>query len=175
MRLASGLKKNLGGKISEPFDNGNGTFVLEAASTRAGDIRVRRVDSCEIDRLLLAQKITPHQHDTAEHFMSVLFRARMIGGGSSNWERGGCTTPHHTISERQAIAYAEAGKMIGVVKKRGGNHAKNLILAAVLEDRRVTSGRDIAALRRTLAILDDYFAAKLGGGGRQLQQPPLVA
>ena len=97
MRLASGLKKNLGGKISEPFVNGSGTFVLEAASTRAGDIRVRRVDSCEIDRLLLAQKITPHQHDTAEHFMSVLFRARMIGGGSSNWERGGCTTPHHTM------------------------------------------------------------------------------
>ena len=98
-----------------PESVAHGEFVVEDASTAAGDIRFRRVDVTQLDRLLMMKRITPHHHQVGEELLGILHRAKMIGVAGSNWN-GNLSGGERGISERQAAAYAEAVKIIRHLK-----------------------------------------------------------
>ena len=139
-----------------------GEFVGEDASTAVGHVRFRRVDSTELDRLLFAGKISPHHHQIGEEFLAILHRAKMIGVGGSRIESGGVHGGERNISERQARAYAEAGRIIQFVKNQGGNKTKDMILGVLLEDHPVTSVGGMVCLLKALNIVGEVFADRYG-------------
>ena len=139
-----------------------GEFVVEDASTAAGHVRFRRVDNTELDRLLLARKIPPHHHQIGEEFLAILHRAKMIGVGGSRLDNGGVHGGERNISERQARAYAEAGRIIKFVKDKGGDKIKDMILGVLLEDRSVTSRNCVIRLLKALDIVGEFFADRYG-------------
>lgn len=144
-----------------PESVAHGEFVVEDASTAAGDIRFRRVDVTQLDRLLMMKRITPHHHQVGEELLGILHRAKMIGVAGSNWN-GNLSGGERSISERQAAAYAEAVKVIRHLKDKGGDRIKDLILGVLLEDRPVADVLAIRAITRGLEIVGDFFAERYG-------------
>tara|TARA_R100000655_G_scaffold70415_1_gene108661 strand:+ start:303 stop:857 length:555 start_codon:yes stop_codon:yes gene_type:complete len=139
----------------------HGEFIVEEASTRAGDLRFRQVDTTELDRLLLKKKISPHQHQIGEEVLGVLHRARMLGIKGSNWHSGGIGGDKD-ISERQANAYAEANRIIAYVKNRGGNPCKEALISLLLEDKPTTSGACVLQVIKALNIVGEFFSDRYG-------------
>ena len=125
-------------KPSNPSNTGptqhqifNGEFIIEDASHLAGDVRFRRINTTELDRLLFKKKISPHHHQIGEEVLGVLHRARMLGIKGANWQSGGIGGDKD-ISERQANAYAAANRIIAYVKHRGGNPCKEALISLIL-------------------------------------------
>jgi hypothetical protein len=139
-----------------------GEYVVEEASTIAGHVRFRRVDSTELDRLLFAGKISPHHHQIGEEFLAILHRAQMIGVAGGRLESGSLHGGERDISERQARAYSEASRIIQYVKDKGGNKIKDMILGVLLEDRPVTSGKHVYLVLQALRLVGDFFADRYG-------------
>ena len=133
----------------------HGEFIVEEASTRAGDLRFRQVDTTELDRLLLKKKISPHQHQIGEEVLGVLHRARMLGIKGSNWSSGGIGGDKD-ISERQANAYAEANRIIAYVKHRVA------LISLLLEDKPTTSGACVLRVIKALNIVGEFFSDRYG-------------
>ena len=160
MKTKKKLTSSLTGPTTETLRQGE--FVVEDASARVGDVHFRRVDSTELDALFFRKKISPHHHQIGEEFLGTLYRARMIGVGGSRLESGGLHGGECNISERQAMAYAEVGRIIKYLKDRGGNKIKDLILGVLLEDRAVTSGSCVSRVCKGLDIVGEFFADRYG-------------
>ena len=139
----------------------HGEFVVEDASTAAGDIRFRRLDVTQLDRLLFMKRITPHHHQIGEEFLGILYRAKMIGVGGSNWNSN-LSGGERNISERQATAYAEAGRVIKFLKDKGGDKIKDLILGILLDNRPIANATMIKRIVEGLEIVGEFFADRYG-------------
>lgn len=139
-----------------------GEFIVEEASTRAGDLRFRRTDTTELDRLLLRKKISPHQHQIGEEFLGILHRAQMLGVRGANWQSGGIAGGERNISERQANAFAEASRILIDLKNKGGDKVKNKILSLFLEDCPISSGSCVLLVKKGLDIVGEFFTKRYG-------------
>ena len=155
-------------KPSNPSNTGptqhqifNGEFIIEDASHLAGDVRFRRINTTELDRLLFKKKISPHHHQIGEEVLGVLHRARMLGIKGANWQSGGIGGDKD-ISERQANAYAEANRIIAYVKSRGGTPCKEALISLLLEDKPTTSGACVLRVIKALDIVGEFFSDRYG-------------
>ena len=167
-----GRRKNSGGLTPEGttpkgttpnhWSNEQGTFVAESFSEKAGELRIRRVDGTELDRLLLGKKLSPSHHLIGSEFVELLWRAQLVGSRGTNYSAPSVVYGERSISSRQAVAFRTAGQAIEYLKKKGGDHVKNLVLDVALDARSVTNGRELTQLVTGLEILARFFSEKIG-------------
>lgn len=115
-------------------------------------IRMRAQDSCELDRLLNAGKITPDQWSAGDAFARQLHAAKMMGVSVSKLVRVG---GGDHISQRQANALLQVSDTQRWLDVACGEQGRRLTVGVCLDEMRAGSQEDVTLLRRGLSALLD--------------------
>ena len=105
-------------------------------------VRARVLDETEIDRMLMAERITLDEHNTLESILRDLHAARMIGFRISRYEPTIPTTDPQAITDRQAMAVSKLGRLQKVLDDTYGIKIRRMIISLLVVDLPISSRFD---------------------------------
>lgn len=98
-----------------------------------GVMRVRNMDSTEIDRMLIDGRITPDEHGALSMLQDDLHKANMIGPRAQDYARpfGNPVAPDASLRDIQALRKASViiQKLIDLIGRHGCDVVVNLCIA----------------------------------------------
>lgn len=102
----------------------------------SGVVRVRVLDSSEIDRLLCDDLITPSEHGALNDFQNDLHLASMTGPRAQNYGRPISSGHVSEMSEREALRVMRASSAIAAIIKHAGRAAYDAAVNLCIADKR---------------------------------------
>jgi len=141
-----------------PEGMSKGNFREEFLTAKPGSPkRLRRLDSCEIDRLLMLGKITPDQHSTLNKFYEDLKKAGLVFSTRASLEPVSTAGSAQFISDRAFARAKRVSSQMNVVVRAVGHAMADQVLDIIQMDKRADRPSLVEGVRKSAdALLKEY-------------------
>ena len=131
---------------------------VEPVGVGIGQVRLRVLDGCELDRLLARELIEADHHSAGVKLGWDIGRA---GGAKSCFSvlEGGLLKGG-TAGGRVLFAVSRIAKAMHQVQKRTDKKTARLVYHVASDETKVTSPADISCLKTGLVVLSSYYSAR---------------
>jgi hypothetical protein len=117
-------------------------------------VRMRVTDGCEIDRLLMAGRITDLEHSTCGALLRDMHDAKLLGCKTAKFEV--FIGDKRQAADMQATALQKVIGAMRSIERAHGIPARMMMLAVLLEDRAVRQGSE-DMLRNAIAAVEGFY------------------
>ncbi|CAB4122924.1 hypothetical protein UFOVP28_75 [uncultured Caudovirales phage] len=149
------MKTQIESPTQEQFNQGE--YKTEDVSPVAGSPkRYRRTDTCELDRLLYANLITPDEHSTLNNLASDLNAAGMIFSVRSSMEPGSTTGNAQFMADTMFARTRRINEQMNILWGELGRPSANLVLSMLTSDLRVSPGA-MPVVKKAAAVLRPFY------------------